>query len=130
MMNNEKLLVLLAVFFGGGLGSILRHYSILFWRTQLGSAFPYGTLFVNVLGSLVIGVIMEGAAQKWNITAPLQAFMVVGILGGFTTFSSFSLDVFKLAETQGALLASAYVGLSVFLSLLAVFGGAHLMRSI
>lgn len=129
-MNNEKLLVLLSVFLGGGLGAVLRHYAILFWRTQMGSGFPYGTLFVNVLGSLVIGIIMEGAAQRWSLTAPLQAFMVVGILGGFTTFSSFSLDVFKLADTQSALLAAAYVGLSVFLSLLAVFGGAHLMRSI
>lgn len=121
-------MMLLGVFVGGGLGALLRHFSIAFFRAQLPGAFPYGTLFVNILGSLVIGIVMEGAARKWNISAPAQAFMVTGILGGFTTFSSFSFDVFKLANTGETLLAAGYVGLSVFLSLLAVFGGVYLMR--
>ena len=121
-------MMLLSVFVGGGLGALLRHFSIAFFKTQLPGAFPYGTLFVNILGSLLIGIIMEGAARKWNISAQAQAFMVTGVLGGFTTFSSFSFDVFKLANTGETLLAAGYVALSVFLSLLAVFGGVYLMR--
>ncbi len=122
--------MLLAVFFGGGLGALLRHFSINFFRAQSDGAFPYGTLFVNVLGSFIIGVIMESIARKWNVPAPLQAFMVVGILGGFTTFSSFSFDVYKLANTGEVFMAAGYVALSVFLSLLAVFGGVYLMRGV
>ncbi len=122
--------MLLGVFVGGGLGALLRYFSLLFFKAQLPGVFPYGTLFVNILGSLIIGIIMEGAAQKWNISAQAQAFMVTGILGGFTTFSAFSFDFYKLANTGETLLAAAYVGLSVFLSLLAVFGGAYLVRGV
>jgi CrcB protein len=120
--------VLIAIFLGGGFGSVMRHYSILAARGLFGDAFPYGTLFVNVLGSLVIGIIMETAAQKSNIPAPVQALLVTGFLGGFTTFSAFSFDVYKLANTGQAVAAAAYVAASVFLSLLAVFAGAYLVK--
>lgn len=120
--------VLIAIFLGGGFGSVMRHYSILAARGLFGDAFPYGTLFVNVLGSLVIGIIMETAAQKSSIPAPVQALLVTGFLGGFTTFSAFSFDVYKLANTGQAVAAAAYVAASVFLSLLAVFAGAYLVK--
>ncbi len=120
--------VIIAIFLGGGFGSVMRHYSILAARGLFGEAFPYGTLFVNVLGSLVIGIIMETAAQKSNIPAPVQALLVTGFLGGFTTFSAFSFDVYKLANTGQAVQAAAYVAASVFLSLLAVFAGAYLVK--
>ena len=123
-------MMLIGVFVGGGLGALLRHFSILFFKTQLPGVFPYGTLFVNILGSFIIGVIMEGVAQKWNVSAPMQLFIVTGVLGGFTTFSSFSFDFYKLANTGELVLGAAYVALSVFLSLLAVFGGAYLVRGV
>lgn len=121
--------LLLAIFIGGGTGSLARHYSILAAKGLFGEAFPYGTLFVNVLGSFAIGVILETAAQKSNIPAPAQALLVTGFLGGFTTFSAFSFDFYKLANTGQAMAAAAYVAASVFLSLLAVFGGAALVRA-
>ncbi|MDE1150919.1 MAG: fluoride efflux transporter CrcB [Micavibrio sp.] len=122
--------MLLAVFLGGGIGSILRHYSILMGKAWLGEGFPYGTLFVNVLGSFIIGIVMEAVAVKWSVPAHVQAFMVTGVLGGFTTFSSFSLDVYKLANTGHPALAAGYVAVSIFVSLLAVFGGAYLVRGV
>ncbi|HYD17573.1 MAG TPA: fluoride efflux transporter CrcB [Patescibacteria group bacterium] len=120
--------LLLAIFFGGGTGALARHYSVLAAKGMFGEAFPYGTLFVNILGSFLIGVIMETAAQKANFPGPLQALLVTGFLGGFTTFSAFSLDVYKLAHTGHAVSAAAYVAASVFLSLLAVFAGAYLVK--
>ncbi len=120
--------ILIAIFLGGGIGAVMRHYSILAARGLFGEASPYGTLFVNVAGSLLIGVIMETAAQKSNIPAPVQALLVTGFLGGFTTFSAFSFDVYRLANTGQAVVAAAYVAASVFLSLLAVFAGAYLVK--
>jgi CrcB protein len=121
--------LLLAIFIGGGTGALARHYSVLAAKGLFGEALPWGTLFVNVAGSLLIGIIMETAALKSNIPAATQALLVTGFLGGFTTFSAFSLDVYKLANTGQAMAAAGYVAASVFLSLLAVFGGAALVRA-
>lgn len=123
-------LLLLAVFVGGGTGSLARHYSILAATKLFGESFPYGTLFVNVLGSFIIGVIIETGALKWQISPEMKALLVTGFLGGFTTFSAFSLDVLKLTDTGHALAAAAYVAASVFLSLLAVFAATHLLRAV
>lgn len=122
--------ILGAVFFGGGLGSLMRHFSILLAKNLFGDGFPYGTLFVNVLGSFVIGALMETFALKFSQPAQVQALLVTGFLGGFTTFSAFSFDVFKLVDTHQQLSAAAYVAASVFLSLIAVFAAAHLFRAI
>ena len=113
---------------GGALGSVMRHYSVLGAAKILGEAFPYGTLFVNVIGCFLIGAIAELGALKFQMPLEARAFLVTGFLGGFTTFSAFSLDVFKLAGTGQAMTAVAYVAASVFLSLLAVFGGAYVVR--
>jgi fluoride exporter len=123
-------LLLLAIFGGGGLGALTRHYSVLGAARLFGDAFPYGTLFVNVLGSFLIGVIIELGAMRWQVSPEMRALMVTGFLGGFTTFSAFSLDVLKLADTGHAPAAAAYVAASVFLSLLAVFAATHLLRGI
>jgi CrcB protein len=120
--------LILAIAGGGALGSVLRHYSILMSTRLFGEGFPHGTLFVNVLGSFLIGFIMEAAVQKWQMPLEARAFLVTGVLGGFTTFSAFSFDVFKLANTGNAPLAALYVALSVGLSLLAVFGGAWAVK--
>ena len=122
--------MILSIALGGALGSVLRHYSIAAWVKAAGDAFPYGTLFVNVLGSFIIGLLMEMMALKWQASLETRAFLVTGVLGGFTTFSAFSLDVFKLVETDHPLSAVIYVTTSLGASLCAVFGGAYLIRHV
>ena len=117
--------MILAIALGGALGSVLRHYSI---AALPGDSFPYGTLFVNVLGSFLIGLLVELGALKWQVPLEVRAFLVTGILGGFTTFSAFSLDIFKLIDTHHSPTAAVYVAASVGLSILAVFGGAWVVR--
>lgn len=125
---SQQVALILAIFTGGGAGAVLRHYSILAAKGMFGDGFPHGTLFVNVAGSLLIGMLMELFAFKTHISGATQAMIVTGFLGGFTTFSTFSLDVYKLVGTHHFLPAALYVALSVFLALLAVFGGAWIMR--
>ena len=122
--------LLLAIFIGGGAGALMRHLSVLAANALFGDRFPYGTLFVNVAGSLAIGIVMEAVARKANISPPVQALLVTGFLGGFTTFSAFSLDAWKLwqaGQTGGAL---AYIAASVGLSLIAVALGATLTERV
>jgi CrcB protein len=120
--------LIIAIFLGGGAGAVMRHYAVIAARGIAAGGFPYGTLFVNVAGSLLVGILMEMASQKANVTPQTQALLVTGFLGGFTTFSAFSFDVYKLANTGQAVQAAAYVAASVFLSLLAVFAGAYLVK--
>lgn len=122
--------MLLAVFLGGGMGAVARHYTVLAGTRLLGEGFPYGTLCVNVLGSLLVGMILEGSALKWDMPLETRALLVTGFLGGFTTFSAFSMDFFKLWHTAGVSSAMIYALGSVVLSLLAVFAGVYLMRGV
>ena len=122
--------MILAIALGGGLGSVTRHYAIAGTNGLLGGSFPYGTLLVNVLGSFVIGALMETMAQKWQVSLEVRAFLVTGFLGGFTTFSAFSFDVLKLAETGQYLSAALYVLLSVALSLTAIFCAVYFVRGV
>lgn len=118
--------MVLAVAMGGAFGSVARHYAV----TAFGGGFPYGTLFVNVLGSFIIGALMEAMALKWQLSLEMRAFLVTGFLGGFTTFSAFSIDVLKLAQTNQFIPAVLYVAASVGLSLAAVFAAMFLMRGV
>lgn len=122
--------MILAIALGGGAGALSRHYAVLAAAKWAGDAFPYGTLAVNVLGSFIIGLLMETMALKWQVSLEMRAFLVTGFLGGFTTFSAFSLDFFKLVETGNTLSAGVYAVSSVALSLLAVFAGVFLARGI
>lgn len=109
---------LLQVALGGALGASLRYLSV----TAIGA--PIGTLVVNVLGSFVMGVLFIALANRTQ-TMP---FLMTGILGGFTTFSAFSLDALKLWQSGQIPQAAAYTAASVLLSLLAVALGAALAR--
>lgn len=120
----------LAIGAGGALGAVLRHYSVMIAAKILGDIFPYGVLIVNILGSLLIGILVETMALKWQVSLEMRAFLITGILGGFTTFSAFSFDVFKLVETGQPGSAVLYVILSVMLSLGAVFAGVYAVRGI
>ncbi len=120
--------MVLAVMLGGGLGSLARFYALSAANTTFGDGFPYGTLLVNVVGSFIIGALMEVMAFKWQVSLEMRAFLVTGVLGGFTTFSAFSFDVLKLVDTGKAGAAAVYVAASVVLSLTAVFGAAFIVR--
>lgn len=121
---------LLAVFFGGGAGALARHYVVFLGTRLVGEGFPGGTLFVNVVGSFLIGFLLEASALKWNMPLELRAFLVTGFLGGFTTFSAFAFDFYKLAGTGQAVSAGVYAVLSVILSLGAVYGGVYMARGV
>ena len=122
---------LLLVALGGGLGAAGRHLVNLAALRSFGPGFPAGTLAVNVLGSLLMGLLVGWlAARAGGSGNALRLFLATGFLGGFTTFSAFSLDVALLWE-RGALGAAApYAGISVTASILALFAGLAAMRVI
>ena len=118
----------LIVFFGGGLGAALRHGINLVAARAFGTAFPYGTLIINVAGSLAMGLIVEYFALKAGLPQRWRLFLTTGILGGFTTFSAFSLDAALLYERGAMLGAAVYVIASVVLAIAALFAGMAFVR--
>jgi CrcB protein len=110
---------------GGALGSVARYACSGVAARWLGSGFPYGTLFVNVVGSYAIGVLgtLAIAGTRALTSTDMRAFLIVGILGGFTTFSSFSLETFTLARGGNLGGAAANILLSLVLCLTAVWLG-------
>ena len=120
----------LIVFLGGGLGAALRHGVNLAAARLLGTAFPYATLIENVTGSLVMGLLAAYFAFKAGAPQHLRLFLTTGILGGYTTFSTFSLDTAVLYERGEIGLAALYVLLSVVLSVGGLFAGLALVRSL
>ncbi len=122
----------LLVFLGGGIGAAARHGVNLTAARAFGMSFPWGTIIVNVAGSLLMGLIVAWLAFRahagWSQHARL--FLATGILGGFTTFSAFSLDVALLWERGDHGLAAAYVAGSVLLSIAALFFGMWLVRAL
>jgi len=119
--------ILFAVGVGGGLGALARYY-IAAALQPAGVAFNWGILIVNVSGGLVMGLIVEASALKLNLSPELRAFLTVGILGGYTTFSTFSLDSALLLQRGEYAQAAAYVIGSVVLSILALFAGLWIVR--
>jgi CrcB protein len=92
--------------------------------------FPWGTLAVNVLGGFAIGALAELFALRWSVSPEIRALLVTGILGGFTTFSAFSLELLAMAERGAWLPAAAYIVASVALSLGAAAAGLALVRAV
>ncbi len=122
--------LLLAIAVGGALGSLARYFLSSGIYSVTGDAFPSGILIVNVLGGFLMGLIVELGALKLSYSPEMRALLTTGILGGFTTFSAFSLDAALLIERGdwgGALL---YMLASVVLSVLALFGGLFLVRAV
>lgn len=115
---------------GGALGAGLRHLTNIGAARLFGVNFPWGTLAVNVLGGFVMGVFIETLARRWGGSAELRLFVATGILGGYTTFSAFSLDVAVLYERGALAYAVAYVAASLVLSVGGLFLGLWLARSI
>jgi CrcB protein len=118
------------VFIGGGIGAALRHGFNLVFARLLGTAFPYATLFENVTGSIAMGLLVALFAFRSGIPQHWQLFLTTGILGGYTTFSTFSLDVAVLYERGEVGMAALYVLLSVVLSIAGLFAGLSLVRGL
>ena len=122
----------LLVFIGAGLGGVARHGVNLAAARWLGSGFPYGTLAVNVVGSALMGLIVGWlalrAGEGWTQSARL--FLATGLLGGFTTFSAFSLDAVLLWERGETGAFILYLAASVGLSVLGLVAGLSFIRSV
>ena len=118
----------LLVFIGGGLGASLRHTINMVFTRTFGTGFPYHTFFINVSGSIVMGLIAGYLAFKGEATQHWRLFLMTGILGGYTTFSAFSLDTALLYERGEVALAALYVVGSVALSIAGLFAGLALVR--
>jgi CrcB protein len=118
----------LLVFIGGGLGSTLRHIINVVSPRVLGTGFPYHTFIINITGSMVMGLIAGYLAFKGEASQPWRLFLMTGILGGYTTFSAFSLDAALLYERGEIGLALFYVLGSVVFSILGLFAGLALVR--
>lgn len=118
----------LIVFLGAGIGGAGRHAVNVLAMRLFGPAFPAGTLVVNVLGCLLMGLVAGFFAFRGHLPQEARLFLTTGILGGFTTFSAFSLDAALLWERGEVGLAALYVGASVVFSLAAVAAGLALSR--
>jgi CrcB protein len=118
----------LLVAVGGAIGSLLRYYVGLGSLRLMGPGFPWGTLVVNVVGCFIIGVFAEMIARRFNASVELRLLLITGFLGGFTTFSAFSLDAISLFERGEVFAGGIYIAASVGLSMMAVMAGLGLMR--
>jgi len=125
-----RMIHLLLVALGGAIGASLRHLSGTFFLRTFGPGFPYGTLFVNVAGSLAMGLFIGWLVRRTGGSSQeLRLFVATGLLGGFTTFSAFSLDFATLWEDGRLTIALGYAAASVALSLAAIFAGLWLARA-
>jgi len=119
-------LILLQVALGGAIGASMRYLTGVGTMRLFGAGFPWGTFAVNVIGSFLMGIIVVVLAQK--DATRFAPFLMTGILGGFTTFSAFSLDVLTIYERGDYGLALLYASASVFLSLAAIVLGLYFAR--
>jgi len=120
---------ILLVFVGGGLGAALRHAVNLASLRLVGTALPYGTFFINVTGSILMGMVAGLFAWKVSLPPTLRLFVATGILGGYTTFSTFSLETALLLERGQAWTAVGYVVGSVLLGVAGLFVGMVAVRA-
>ncbi|WP_259783206.1 fluoride efflux transporter CrcB [Aestuariispira ectoiniformans] len=120
--------MIFAIAAGGAVGAVARHFAAHFVASLAGHGFPWGILAVNILGSLIMGILVESLALMWSPSVELRAFMVVGILGSFTTFSTFALDTVTLMSRGQTIIAAAYIGVSVVVAVMALMAGMASVR--
>ncbi len=123
--------IIAAILAGGGIGSVLRYTVTILVTQRVGAGFAWlPTLLINVIGSLVIGAVFEmSQTRAFGISPLMRIFLMTGVLGGFTTFSTFSLDSVTLVSDRALTLAIAYAGGSVVLGFAAAFAGIVAVRS-
>ena len=115
---------------GGAIGAVLRYGASLGVYSFMGRGFPYGTLFVNVTGSLLMGLLGVMMLERFNIGPEWRAAVLVGVLGSFTTFSTFSIETLNLLEQGDVMRAVTNIVLSVLVCLVAVWFGVLIGRQI
>ncbi|HUI30709.1 MAG TPA: fluoride efflux transporter CrcB [Candidatus Acidoferrales bacterium] len=118
------------VFVGGGIGAVFRYFLAGWIYRAVGTDFPYGTLVVNVIGCFVIGLFMTMAEDRFLIIPSMRIFVAVGIIGGFTTFSTFNFETLELLKDGAFTLGLLNIGASIVLGLLATWIGAVVGRII
>ncbi len=123
------MLKVIYVGFGGFIGSILRYSIYVITNNIFGQAYPIATLLVNVIGCFLLGVVYQSINADLIISDNMRLLITIGLLGGFTTFSAFSIDALLLYQNNGKLMAVLYVILSVVLSMLAMLSGVWLIKS-
>lgn len=121
-----KLLVAIAL--GGAVGALARHFTAQQVSHWLGSGYPWGTFTVNIAGSFILGVLAETFALALNVSLEMRGFLIVGILGSFTTFSTFSLDTVLLFQRGRIDLGAIYIVASVACALIGMLAGLRLTR--
>jgi len=121
---------IMAIAIGGALGAVSRYLVIGLVTDWLGKGFPYGTLLVNVIGSFLIGILYVVIVQKMHVSPELKSIMVVGFLGAFTTFSTFSLEAFNFINEGLVLNAITYILSSVILCIISVWAGVSAAKLI
>ena len=122
--------IILMVAIGGAIGAIARQQSNQLIMRVFGGEFPIGTIFVNILGSFIMGLLFELFATKITLSDEWRSLIFTGVLASFTTFSSFALDVALLSERNEYYYALCYIGMSVVLSIGALFVGLWVMRGL
>lgn len=127
--KQKFIMTILYIALGGGIGAVLRYLVTSQATHMLGTSFPYGTAIVNVTGSCLMGVLIGYFAKTLPHSMEMRSFLAVGVLGGFTTFSAFSLDAVNMIERGQVMQAVIYIGTSVILSIAALFVGLYLMRA-
>lgn len=119
---------LIAIAAGGAVGALLRYWVSSGVHIVAGRSFPYGTLTVNVLGSLLIGLLYVLFNERFELAAPWRALLMIGVLGAFTTFSTFSMETLELLEQGEVVKALLNVFLNVGLCVLAAWIGVSITR--
>lgn len=122
--------IILMVAIGGAIGAVARQQSNQLIIRIFGGEFPIGTIFVNILGSFIMGLLFELFASKITLSDEWRSLIFTGVLASFTTFSSFALDVALLSERNEYYYALCYIGMSVVLSIGALFVGLWVMRGL
>ena len=122
--------MILMVAMGGAIGSSFRYLVGVAATRFLGIGFPWGTMIVNITGSFIMGVLIALLALRFSVGNEVRAFLAIGVLGGFTTFSSFALDVVSLYEKKQYFASMGYISISVMGSILALFLGLFVVRSL
>src|SRR5690554_6614034 len=116
-----KTLVIVGI--GGGVGSVLRYLTSVITDKYIQNVFPWATFLVNILGCVMIGILLGWFTKQQVENAELRLLFITGFCGGFTTFSAFALENFKLFQSGNVLLALLYIALTVVLGVLAVWIG-------
>lgn len=124
-----RMLPFIAIFFGGGLGSVMRYgVQLMLHERIVSSTFPWSTLVVNIFGSFLIGWLYAFSA-KFNLSEDLRLFLTAGLCGGFTTFSTFSNDIILMLRQGDWLLAIIYIIGSIVIGISACWLGGSIIKS-